>query len=150
MGEAKRRRERREINKGLAGMHAEGHGVWDHMIYDPPDAATVREATRSRDSYDRNIVLMLDRMIQDALSASPSTLCLTCDHEFTANAMPRAWVLTHAHRDAPENAMGGGICAACHARWPGSEILSVVTEVYRKHLADDLRVLPPMSEAGHA
>jgi hypothetical protein len=150
MGEAKRRKERRAINKTLAGMHAEGQGVWDLMIYDPPDVATVMEAARAGDSYARRTVLMLDSVMRRVRAANPPDLCLTCDHEFTAKAMPRAWVLTHAHRDEPRNAMSSGICAACHARYPGAALLPVVTDVYRRNLISDLRVLSPTSEPGHA
>jgi hypothetical protein len=147
MGEAKRRR---EINRGLKGMHAEGQGIWNLMIYNPADVAGVMRAAAVGDAYARGVVRSLEHMIQGVLTAQPPMMCLTCDSEFTREAMPEAWVLMHAHRNEPEKALGNGICAACHARYPGAALLPVVTDVYRKELINDLRVLPPMSEAGRA
>ena len=60
------------------------------------------------------------------MTAQPPMMCLTCDSEFTREAMPEAWVLMHAHRNEPEKALGNGICAACHARYPGAALLPVV------------------------
>ena len=150
MGEAKRRRDRRAFVKGVRTVEAEGQGVWQMSIYAPDDVAGLLVDTLAGDERAAKTMAMLHGMMGETISANPPRICLTCDNEFTAEAMPHAWVLVHAIGGAAKKSLGNGICAGCHARYPGEALVPVATEVYRQNMIPDLRILPPMSEAGRA
>ena len=149
------RRQRRPLEAltdGLEQIRQEGQGVWQMSIYGPEAAPDLVHAALCGDGYASDVVRALAHMVRNIITAPASLpmLCLTCDNILTAVAMPVAWVLVHARRDDPQQAVGNAICAECYAHHPSAEALGpVVTDVYRRKMIADLRVLPPISEAGH-
>ena len=144
--------QRKALVDGLEQIRQEGQGVWQMAIYGPEAVPGLVNNALCGDGYARNVVRTLAHMAREIITAPAALpmLCLCCDNALTAEAMPAAWVLLHARRDDPEQAVGNGICAECYARHPSAEALGpIVTDVYRRQIISDLRVLPPVSESGH-
>lgn len=150
MGDAKRRRDRRELQKGLQEIHAEGQGVWQMTCYTKENAAVMAILAMDGDPYASALLRVLESMVQYIWAASPPALCLTCDNILTRAAMPAAFLVVHARRDDPRSSVCNGICDECFDRYPGDALMLAATNVYREKVISGLRVLPPLSAPGSA
>jgi hypothetical protein len=152
MGEAKRRRSlgRRELlEEATRRICEEGQGVYQLSLVSALGAAPLFAQAISGDSQAAYHLLIVARLLEQIRTAPPRSklMCLLCDNEFSAAALPLAFVIMHARRDDPGMVMGNGICCRC---CDASDLQARILDKYREGLISDLRVLPPIGEAGTA
>jgi hypothetical protein len=153
----KRRKQAQSISELQAGMEriqAEGQGVWQLSIYGPEAVLALLHNSFVGDADATRTMTAIARLIagiHEVASTPKPMLCLLCDTKFGRRSMPLAWVLLHARRDDPSQAVGNGICAACYKKYPSAEALSPpVIALYKAKMITDLRLLPPIGPPGHA
>jgi hypothetical protein len=81
-------------------------------------------------------------------TVQPTALCLLCDYQFTASALPMAVVIITAGIDGPKPAMANGLCSNCALK---PNLRDAVLAKYEEGgIVSSPRMLPPISEAGRA
>jgi hypothetical protein len=74
-----------------------------------------------------------------------------CHSEFRPDYAPKSYLfVSQAGPFDPAGAFGAGVCGACHASLKPAEFRQAITAALAPMIGDDARILPPMSEAGHA
>jgi len=130
-------------------LHAEGQGVWQLEAFDAP--AVLALALVARIGWDRRAAKMLgalEHSMRQLLLAKRELLCLTCDQQFSAAALPVLWLVLTPYCDNPSEAIVHALCGACNGH-PSRE--DRIIEKLRNSLISDLKIMPPPHrEPGHA
>jgi len=138
MGQAKRRR----LAKETAAIETEAAGVYAVMIVTPQIALEMGAAALEGNLEAETYMLAIAHCLREIPKRRPRLLCLTCDKEFSAQALPAAFALFHAYRDDAKTALGNGLCDACATK---PDLEGRVLAAYKEKLLGDLRVLPRFS-----
>lgn len=144
MGEAKRRRA-----TGLEGI-ADQHLFDVRVVY----ATKMPALWAAAAAGDRNAACRLQavhdlvvRCSQFSATDEPM-LCLLCDYGFTETVPPPACVVVVTRYDHPEYAICNAVCDACQQH---PDLLPRIVAQYRKSgIIGDARIVPPLSQPGHA
>jgi hypothetical protein len=149
MGEAKRKsKRRRDLEQGIKEMHAEGQGAWQITVITPEEVLRISLGYIAGDTASMKWFRWIYDLCEQMDKARPPALCLLCDHEFTAQTPPRAFVALTALRDDPTSAIGNGLCPKCAAH---PNLMQQIADKYRQSMITDLRVIPaPHPTPGHA
>jgi hypothetical protein len=142
-----RRPGRREFIRKTKRIQAEGQGVFRLDLVRQCDIPGLFLAAASGDIQAMRTADLIAQYLKMIATACPTALCLLCDNELSPAALPRAIVIMTALRDDPTMAITNGLCVECADK---SEIEAAVLAKYRESLIPDLRVLPPIGEAGRA
>ena len=155
MGDARRRRLRAALERGMGEMHAEGQGVWQMHLFNLEGVMELAVKTAGGDASAGRVLTVLDDTVKNIHAVSDTDLpmlCMTCENALTRDAMPEVWVVVHASRDDPKICVANGVCSQCCERheFDMVKIGESVTNQYRQAMIPDLRVLSPFSKPGHA
>jgi hypothetical protein len=139
------RRHRAALQRGVralcrdAGAEHTGSGVYSLVLIDRDEMLHVARAADRGDDYARRLADLVAQMLIRIHDAPPEhrPLCLLCDTEFTATAMPAALTIMHAWRDDPQLAMCNGLCRSCRERYPTwAELQTPVLDACRRVFPD--------------
>ena len=83
---AGRAEHRRDLQRGVEVMQAEGQGVWQLQLITP-------DLVLSSSPPPAQALRAIGRTIGRMMSASPAALCLLCDTEFGGTSVPLAFVM---------------------------------------------------------
>jgi hypothetical protein len=145
MGEAKRKR---NLAQGIKEIHAEGQGAWQIQVITPEDVLRISIGYLAGAPAAAKWFPWIYDICEQMDKARPPILCLLCDHEFTPQTPPRAFVAFTAMRDDPRSAIGNGLCPKCAAH---PNLTQQIADKYRQNMIPDLRVIPtPHPNPGHA
>jgi hypothetical protein len=137
----------REFIRKTMQLQAEGQGVFRIDLVKQLDVPGLFLAARDGDLRAMRTVDLITQFLKMIKAARPAALCLLCDNEVSLAALPWVIAIMTAQRDDPSTAILNGICVECADK---PDLDAAVLAKYRASLIPDLRVLPPISEAGHA
>jgi hypothetical protein len=154
MGEAKRLRRRSpakgrdDLEHAVRQMYEAGQGVYAIEIVGCGDVPDLMLADDAGSFEARRTVLVIADFLKRIETVQPTALCLLCDYEFTASALPMAVVIITAGIDGPKPAMANGLCSNCALK---PNLRDAVLAKYEEGgIVSSPRMLPPISEAGRA
>jgi len=149
-------RDRASLQSGLEAIHAEGAGVYEHQMFNLAGVVELVEAAAAGNERARAYCSVLQHTLRViTASATPDRndcmLCLLCDTVFWRGCRPEAFVVLHAHRDVPKQAVVQCICRRCYiAHGSLPNLKGAVVKKLRSDVIGDLREIPPPSAPGRA
>jgi hypothetical protein len=138
---------RDEFIRKITQVQAEGQGVFQLEMVRHHDVPGLFLAAAAGDVRAIQICDLVGQFLRRIAAPGAPILCLLCDNELSPVALPSAILIMSARRDDPSMAIVNGLCAECAGK---PDLEAAVLAKYRDSLIPDLRVLPPIGEAGRA
>jgi hypothetical protein len=141
-------------NRAVRAAWAEGQGVWSLAIVTDFDRVLRRAAAGDPEAERimHALPALLECLERHTKPSAAAPACLTCSGAFWREHCPGAVIILSAACDDPVHLLVSGVCRRCWtACGTDANRRAAVLDGLRQHYGlDDLRVLPPMAQAGNA
>jgi hypothetical protein len=131
----------RGLADALTHLQAEGGGAWDLALVSALDIDPLTQAMFAGDPQALRIVKLITNALVN--QSYVSCFCMLCEHRFTAEDKPPAFIVISSGRAGPESgALLTPLCAECYWR----EDLRIQVVEFWKRLVPDARAISPGPE----